>query len=627
MRRLGRIGQGLVTTLLAATFGCGTLIPTSMLTNGEVELFRVRNGLLRGPWDGSTNEDGVIPARRGNTETSEESFKLTFDRGFLKYLSDFAGVNELVIVFTFEDGPIQKDEDRIVKILGPMLQQPDSALIPELSKICFGPTALQGRYLGVTIDVYEFDRDEANDTSALIDFIGSAAQTFAIADPVTAAEIQVAKEIGKVLAESNQNDLVLHTSFDLIPYEAAAWGRKDSVNPAALPLRTGNYGVIKTERPFDLFTFFPATRRLEFADAGCMTRIGNGLATPFAIAVDAVALPITALMRALTDVPDAASMAELQWKSGCLAENAMWYGGSRITFDEACRALRLEESGSAYRAKSWLTFSISRGHDAIPVATRGHLTESERKLAESVKTRSLRDLLEGSKLDEAIAELVKARDSARASRASTGFELVAPRLGFFDDQRVEANSTNLVKVTEVVVELTIPRKVEVTETALSAVKLPGGVTFTTVKGTPVSTLESARSVKFVSESGFPLGIYELVVHYKDEQGSTQLAKFPLASVRRPQLALSTDGNAIWKKGAKIQPLALTDGDFAQVRALVLEFKDIAHKSIRIENDPGSGDGITDQTIELTNDFGSDVELRSITLKRRGDLADVVVEKQ
>jgi hypothetical protein len=189
------------------------------------------------------------------------------------------------------------------------------------------------------------------------------------------------------------------------------------------------------------------------------------------------------------------------------------------------------------------------------------------------------------------------------------------------------NSTNLVKVTEVVVELTIPRKVEVTETALSALKLPGGVTFTTVKGTPVSTLESARSVKFVSASGFPLGIYELVVHYKDEQGSTQLAKFPLASVRRPQLALSTDGNAIWKKGAKIQPLALTDGDFAQVRALVLEFKDIAHKSIRIENDPGSGDGITDQTIELTNDFGSDVELRSITLKRRGDLADVVVEKQ
>jgi hypothetical protein len=615
--------NAVASALLAAGVGCGTLIPTSMLTNGEIEPFRVRDDWLRGPWDGASDAEGVIRAQQGPTESPDETFLLTFDRGHLKYLSDFAGVNEVVIVFTFEDGPISKDEDRIVKIFGPMLLQPDGALLPEFSKICFGPTALQGRYLRVSIDVYEFDRDEANDTAAIIDLIGSAGEALALANPVTAAEIRVAKEFGKVLAQSNQNDLVLHTSFDLLPYERAAWEvAKGSRNPAPLPLRTGTYGVVKTEYPFALFAFFPATQRLDFENTTDLTFFGNCCACPITMAIDLISLPITALFRSLSDVPDAESMARLRWDlDGRLMENAAYFGGAPIAFDDASRQLRIGKDGEVYRAKSWITFSISKGHDAIPIAVRGHLTESEKKLEAAIKNPSLRELLAGSKIEEAIANLVKAREAAQSSRQSTGFDLVVPKGGFFDDTAADAKA-----VTELLVEFELPKKIEFLTAEMAGKALPSGTVFQTLVGTPVATLESARGLKFTRQEGFPNGTYELVLRYKDELGSNQLAKFELSCVRRPKVEMSAAANAKWVTGAKIEPLVLHEGDFVQVRSVVVEFVDGGIEPLRVSNIPGVSDGISDRKLELTNEQNKDVEIRSITLKRRGDLVDVVATK-
>lgn len=613
------LGSGLRATACASIVGCGTLIPTSMLTNGEIEPFRVRNGELRGPWDGASEDEGVIPARKGSRETPEETFLLTLDRGFLKYLPDLAGVNEVVIVFTFEDTPMRKDEDKIVKIIGPMLQQPDGAWLPEFSKICFGPTALRGRYLTVSIDVYEFDRGEADDTAALLDFIGDATRSLAIADPVTAAEIRVVKEIGKALARTNQDDLVLHTSFDLLPYEESARAFRGECHTAALPLRVGHFGLVKTERPFALFTFFPATRRLEFRGGEPWTCVGNGLAFPIALAIDLVALPITGFMRGLTDVPDTESMAPLEWRDGRLAENSVWLDGTELRFDPATRLLVRANDGQPYRAKSWITFSISAGHEAIPEELRGQLTESEKKLAEAQKTGTLRELLEGGELAEAIEALTKAKELAAAAAAASGFALVSPRLGFFDDERAVGETRN-----ELVVEIATPKQVEVLGFDLAAKRTAIGTSFAAVAGTEVSTLTTARSVKFSAEGGFPLGEYELAVRYRDKEGSARLARFDLTAVRKPVLTLSADGKAPWKNGATIEPLDKTAGDYRHVRAFVIEFEAGAHEPVRIENVAGTSDGIGDDEFAIENTFADGLRIRSITVKRRGDLSDVVV---
>ena len=278
--------------------------------------------LLYGPWHGSTERQSSQSAQDLQSIRPGDTYTIYFDNGFFKYMPDLFNENEILVVFTFDEGGSGEDSG-LVKIIGPMNRAPDQSMASQIAKISFGPKKFEGDSLKIKVQVVEFDADERENRGAFLEFVGQAAESFNLADPVTAGEIKLAKEIAKTVNDLDQNDEVLTFEFELVPPDDGASGQNSDYG---LPMRAGFYGLIKEERTRVLTEYGEFTRNVYAS-----TRSGWWLATlPLTFVSDILVSPVVMIRNAYFDLPDEVSTNPLRVHARPLEDNGQRDAVKRI---------------------------------------------------------------------------------------------------------------------------------------------------------------------------------------------------------------------------------------------------------------------------------------------------------
>ncbi|MCB1306702.1 MAG: hypothetical protein KDK30_00915 [Leptospiraceae bacterium] len=357
----------LIVLLFTVGSACATL-------NGTVHMFRtghnpgerVEDGAspsekLYGPWF-NYEDSGPDVVRQG------ENYTIFFDNAFFKYLPDLNDQNEVLIVFTFQEGGSAGEDDRLVKIVGPMNRIADGSLSAEISKISYGPKPLNGDSLIIKIQIVEFDAQERENRGAFLDFVGQAAETFNLADPVTAQEIKLAKEIARTINDFDQNDEVLTFTFELVPHDVRV-----AHNDMGLPLRTGHYGLIKADRKALLGRYMAFSRENYAASDGGWWLLG---ALP-ALVGDVVLLIPAAGYNAYFDQPDGLAVHPIKINEQSRVDNPLERDDQRVQLAHRSEKLKIDiDSLSASQSRS------NAGEDAAIIQLK----------IQELKNRFLRDI-------------------------------------------------------------------------------------------------------------------------------------------------------------------------------------------------------------------------------------------
>ncbi|MHA6194647.1 hypothetical protein ACX3YG_09790 [Pseudomonas wadenswilerensis] len=265
----------------------------------------------------------------------DDVYQIYLSDGFFKYLPDFSGVNEVVIVAEFTEVSSGTKGDTITTVLGPFSGVADRTHSPAFNKLLYGPKKLESDQISVTITVLEYDQGENQNAAAFLDFITSAGQAFSFVNPVTATERAFTKEIAKTLLTLNKDDIVLRTTFDLVGNVGTLSSR--SHNGSFVPLLAGDYVLINKEG-CSLGTCF-----------GYLSKDATTY-NPVAYVGDALLSIPVALRRGLTDSPDGKALSDIE--AGTLR-------------NEGQRVVHFPKSGAkeSYTDKTWLTLSVVQGGD------------------------------------------------------------------------------------------------------------------------------------------------------------------------------------------------------------------------------------------------------------------------
>ena len=372
------------------------LLASCTYLNGNVSVYRSTKDsenkyYIYGAWKDSEkmygDDVGIIRKQgEGDTERNQDSFTIYFNQAFFKNLPDFGFDNEVIVVFRFTEISGKEDGGEIVKILGPMKQVGDGSFFPGINKVSYGPKKLSSDVLSVNIQIIEYDVDEMENSVAFLDFITNAASTLAIADPITAGEIKVAKEIAKTLLQFNQNDLIMDVHFDLLPYdENVVHWKEANEDVAPIPLKTGNYVIIQEEQCRLMACYFQFSQDKFSLDFNTLKELPT---YTLSFPADILAMPLVALNRTFFDTPDNKSLSPIEidnegkgMKKVLLWENKQEY----IVLDNDSKKLYLhsdkgDQSKKLYKDKSWITFSIEQGRDPSLWEFRQSLSESEESI-------------------------------------------------------------------------------------------------------------------------------------------------------------------------------------------------------------------------------------------------------
>ena len=415
--------------ILSLTSACSTL-------NGNVHLFKEDGGYLYGPWKNAEDNKGLIKKANAIGVTNfEDTFMIQFNQAFFKYLPDLGNSNEVVVIFTFtEDG--NSEDGELVKIIGPMRRLADGSFTSSVGKVAYGPKRLDSDILSVRIQIIEFDAEESDNNSAFLDFISNASSSFSLADPVTQGQIEVAKAIAKTLLSFNQNDEVLDIEFDLLPYDTGERHWKSN-NSHSIPLKAGNYAIIKQEHCEFMSCFF------QFTDKSNLN--------PIAWLADIALLIPTAFNKALFDNPDSSSMTPIDivhsttGYDGAVMDSKKLIGlhahtnkliigkslGELQGVTKKCfkkksdvekRLLTSVNSSNCvdtsqvlkfYQDKTWLTFTIQQGRDPELWDIRKELSDAEKRVTEMLRRKSISELVSDGDIGEAIKSLENAKKKAK----------------------------------------------------------------------------------------------------------------------------------------------------------------------------------------------------------------------
>lgn len=385
--------------------------------NGDAHLFRVGDDArLHGPW--AALEAGAAPAPVPAADdpqrrilrwcpadaSKSDTFSLTFDRAFFKYLPDLVTTNEVIVVFRFVEGaPTGENED--VRILGPLNGIADGSLASAFGQVMYGPKPVDSDALRVHVQIWEYDSGENEQTSQFIGFVADAAKTFQLANPATLVEIELARTIADTLVGMNGNDLVFEARADLLPQVIDAQGQPlggaTAQRPlATIPLRAGTWGLIRQEKAQAIHHFFHFTKET-WAGGGALA----GWAMPFAVIGDVVMLPFTGINRAFLDSPTGDSLAPITSHPDGLRDD-----DKPIGFDGATRTL-VRASRDLYDAKTWLLFTIEAGRPADDWERRKELRASQQTIDQFLK---------GGRIDAAALQKVIGALEAYAKRKDLG---------------------------------------------------------------------------------------------------------------------------------------------------------------------------------------------------------------
>ncbi|MSR46930.1 MAG: hypothetical protein EXS13_07690 [Planctomycetes bacterium] len=360
------------------------LIESGCQVNGTVHLFRANaDGKLYGPWAGpalmksklpkpeTAAEPGSAPTTANSKSTAAErspfeplcwfsagttpsdTYSLIFDQAFFKYLPDIGTANEVIVVFRFYEGtPTPEHED--VRILGPMSGITDGNFSSAIGEVTYSPKPVESDALRVRIQIYEYDSLENKRTAQFIGFLGDAAKSFQLANPVTLAEVELAKAIADTLVKMNGNDLVFECSMDLLPTvigkdqttrRAVVHG--NAVALETIPLQGGTWGVIKQEAqsPVNRFFYFTAASFDQGGDDWW-------LSLSFTLIGDLAMLPITGIHRAFLDSPSGESLAPVRIDARGLRDDGHEVRGRIARPDVRAPGERLQVAEAAGRPRT-----------------------------------------------------------------------------------------------------------------------------------------------------------------------------------------------------------------------------------------------------------------------------------
>lgn len=359
---------------------------------------------LFGPWHRSD-----IELEPEITVSGDQTFTVFFDEAFFKYLPDFGGSNEVIVIFKFKEGG--SEENALVKIIGPMTRTADGTYSQQIGKVSYGPKRLMGDSVNVQIQIIEFDAEEREARGSFLDFVGQAASNFNIANPVTATEIRLAKEIAKTLNDFDQNDEVLNAEFEILPVES---GTLVARNNKAIPLRAGNYGIIKQEaEPWAGTPLFFTEKVKEACQKHKFAATGFLFSLPIDLLLSFTYLPIKSLFG---DSLDVGSTTPIKIESP--ERPAFTDDGQPIVFEKSTRSLFTESGGtvSPYKSKTWMTFAIEVGRSADLWEVRRKLSDTEATLGNLLNAQSVGEIVRESKVNEAILALEDVKQELRNYR-------------------------------------------------------------------------------------------------------------------------------------------------------------------------------------------------------------------
>ncbi|OFC69357.1 hypothetical protein BFC18_18255 [Alteromonas confluentis] len=294
------------------------------------------------------DQNTIFKTEQNGNSNGDDVFAIYLTDTYLRYLKDWGGINEVLIVVEFTEAVTGTTQDTITKILGPYNNIADATRAPLLNKALYGPKKMESDLLTMNIKVYEYDLEENENNAAMLEFIAGSASTLALADPVTLGEIKIAKEIAQTLIRTNENDLVVNMDFDFV---AGNKKYKNYSKSRVLPLKDSELVVVKQEacRIGTCWDYFS-----NYTDG--VPANGPGVLT------DIVMLVPTTIVKATTDVADAKSLEPLKAEEISVTDDG------------------LSKDGEAFTDKTWLRFSIVKGGDPSQWAVRKALYPQEEEI-------------------------------------------------------------------------------------------------------------------------------------------------------------------------------------------------------------------------------------------------------
>ena len=306
----------------------------------------------------TNDKNTVFKTDKSGVSSGEDVFAIYLTDTYLRYLKDWGGINEVLIVVEFTEAVTGTTQDTITKILGPYNNIADATRAPLLNKALYGPKKMESDLLTMNLKVYEYDLEENENNAAMLEFIAGSASALALADPVTLGEIKIAKEIAQTLIRTNENDLVIDFDLDFV---AGSKKYKTYSNSRVLPLKDSELVVVKQEACrigtcWDYFSNFK-----------------NGSATngPGVVTDIVMALP-TAVVKATTDVPDSDSLSpfipdEVSVSDSGLVKSINQNKNERAKF-------------VPFLDKTWLRLSVVKGGDPSLWTARRALYPTEEEI-------------------------------------------------------------------------------------------------------------------------------------------------------------------------------------------------------------------------------------------------------
>lgn len=323
-----------VITSAFLTWGCamplGTISVHSVSNENELESPLIRSSEMQ------QNENTIYKSESDGSVDGDDVFAIYLTDTYLRFLQDFGGMNELLIVVTFNEVVTGSDVDTVTKILGPYKSIADATRAPLLNKLLYGPKKMESDILSMNLKVYEYDLEESEDNAAMLEFIAGSASALALADPITSGEIKIAKEIAQTLVRTNENDLVVDIDMDFVAGNAKY---KPYTRSRVLPLRDSELVIVKQE----------ACRVLT-----CYSYFGREGENPPGLITDTLLFIPTLLRKATTDVPDYDSLEEFE-------PELLEVSSSGLTVKR--NGEKLEHGGEDFEDKTWLRLSIVKGGD------------------------------------------------------------------------------------------------------------------------------------------------------------------------------------------------------------------------------------------------------------------------
>ncbi|ETI62571.1 hypothetical protein D104_02180 [Marinomonas profundimaris] len=323
-----------------------------------------------------TEEDG--------STSGDDAYAIYLTDSYLKYLSDWWGINEVIFVVEFTEAVTgNRETDTTTKILGPYENMADGIKAPFFNKALYGPKKMESDLLTMNIKVYEYDLDESDQSSAMLEFIASAAESFSLSNPVTLGEIKVAKEIANTLLLANENDLVMNLDVDFVAGNA---DYVSSNHSNVLPLKSGQFIIVKQEG---------------CSVGTCYDYFSNDWSNLPGLIPDFFMLIPTTLNRAFTDTPDRSSLKEFKDE------------GLKVTKAGLTTINKQGAPIGIYKDKTWLRLNIVKGGDTSQWTARKALYPSAEEIEallknpNSFETENLQNITQG--LIKAQQSLVEAK--------------------------------------------------------------------------------------------------------------------------------------------------------------------------------------------------------------------------